>query len=537
MDDNQLIQRRNQIIINLTWITIIIDTLFNLVLEDEIQFMNPLIICLINSILTILNRHLNKPVLIMYIIVITSIGYTFYTTYTLPYISNFIFILIGIIIAAFYQIRNVLIFSAILSTFLQILLWKMKGQEILLNTSVYNFFHIFLFSAFCFFILLYMVNHSKFLKIKADKKESKAKEDLHSTKSLYESIFSFSKDAIAILDAKGHIIEFNQAFIDLYEVPDFGYKGEDLLPFFIENKKEFSEALLAAQNGNSITGLELNSIKLNGDCLIVEATFSPIFNVYSQMNVISCIIRDVTEKRLLEDYMRNSEKLKVTGEIAAGVAHEIRNPLTVISGFIQMLNEENNPNKQYFDIITSEIKRMNSIISEFLVLSKPHVSNIKLHNLQSLLTEVIVLFQSEAHYKGVTITKVFNSSPYFVYCEGNQLKQVFINLLKNAFEAMPDGGKVTITCQEKHDNQVQLIIKDTGVGIPEETLNNIGKPFFTTKEEGTGLGIMITERIIEQHHGSFHISSEIGKGTSVDILLPFVKENSPDSYLKSRLFE
>lgn len=536
MDEDNSIQNRNHILINFIWVVIGINVLFNLLTQKNLQLIDLLIIFLVHSIVTLLNKFLNRPYFMKYIVVFTSVGYMSYLTYSIPSISNYIFIIISLLIAFFYQKRKVLVLTTITAFSFQFVLLQVRGTELLLSAHIYDYINIFLFTAFIFIILLFMVNHSTTLKVKAEKQESKVKEDLHSTKSLYESLFSYSRDAIALLDANGHILEMNKAFIDLYQVPVLCEKQIQI--FFSECQKDFQKALDDVQQGKSISGLELKSMKNSGEPMIVEATFSPIFNVNSsKMNAISCMIRDVTEKRLVDDYMRNSEKLKITGEIAAGVAHEIRNPLTVISGFIQMLNEQNSPNKQYFDIITSEIKRMNGIISEFLVLSKPHVSNIKLHNLQELLTEVILLFQSEAHYKDVTIKTSCNTTPFYVYCEGNQLKQVFINLLKNALEAMPEGGTVSVECGLKDDEHVQLTLIDTGIGIKEEVLLNIGKPFFTTKENGTGLGLMITERIIEQHHGSISITSQVGEGTKVEIILPFVKDQDPNTYLQSKMFD
>ncbi|MFS0782508.1 ATP-binding protein [Bacillus sp. 1P06AnD] len=531
MDDIKAILNRNHTLANLIWIIVVIQVLYNAYTQQSLLTLDILVAILLNGAVTILNKYLNKPYIMMYGIVALSILYTFITAYNLPYISNYIFIMIPIIIAAFYQVRRLLIITAILSVFLQWVLFIEKGNEILRNTMLNNYIHIFIFVGLTFFILFNIIHQTDLLKHKNQKKESKAKEDLHSTKSLYESLFSYSKDAIAILNPQGKIIEFNQAFLDLYDIPTFSLDNALLQTFFPDSLSAVEQALDQARSGNSVIGLELQSKKLSNESLIVEMTISPIFNVHSQMDYVSCMIRDVTEKRLMEDYLRNSEKLKVTGEIAAGVAHEIRNPLTVISGFIQMLNEENSPHKQYLDIITSEIKRMNSIISEFLVLSKPHVSNVKMHNLQSLLKEVILLFQSEAHYKGVTISAECKSVPFLVFCEGNQMKQVFINLLKNSFEAMPDGGAINITCKEQMGNEVLLTIEDTGIGIPETVLSNIGKPFFTTKETGTGLGFMITERIIQQHNGTIDISSTVGKGTTINITLPFERNNTPQVYL------
>ncbi|MEH6944301.1 ATP-binding protein, partial [Bacillus sp. JJ722] len=484
-------------------------------------------------IVTILNRKLKNPLLVMYILILTSFGVSFHLTLLTPNISNFMFITMGIIFAAFYQKKKILIFSAITSAILHFLLLILKGPEILLNSSIVHLSYFFFFTTFTFIVLLYMVTFMQRSQLKSERKESKAREDLHATKSLYESLFTCSKDAIAILNSKGNVLEVNHAFQDLYQAPANLIIQNGLQTYFTDCHEAYHHALQSVQEGKSITGLELNSVTHNGDRIIIEATISPIYNVYEKMNAISFIIRDVTEKRMLEEYMKNAEKLKITGEIAAGVAHEIRNPLTVISGFMQMLNDDNCPRSMYIDIITSEVKRMNSIISEFLLLSKPHVSNINIHNLKVILNEILLLFQSEAHYKGVTITSDCQPGTFLVYCEGNQLKQVFINLLKNSLEAMPQGGEIVIQCAVHNTETIQVLIKDNGMGIPKEVLQQIWKPFFTTKEEGTGLGLLITERIIKQHHGSITITSELGNGTTVDISLPIYKKQDVTFFSKS----
>lgn len=533
MNHMLLIQSRNRVLVCLYWIILFTKALLSYMDKSTSEYTSLLVGFVTVFIVTILDRKLNNPILVMYILILTSFSVTFHLTLATPNISNFMFVSIGVIYAAFYQKKNILIFSAITSAILQFLLLILKGPEILLNSSIVHLSYFFFFTTFSFIVLLYMVTFMQRLQLKTEKKESKAREDLHATKSLYESLFTCSKDAIAILNSKGNVLEVNQAFQDLYQAPSNLIIQNGLQAFFTDCNEEFTQALQSVQAGKSITGLELNSVTHNGDRIIIEATISPIYNVYEKMNAISLIIRDVTEKRMLEEYMKNAEKLKITGEIAAGVAHEIRNPLTVISGFMQMLNDENCPRSMYIDIITSEVKRMNSIINEFLLLSKPHVANIKIQNIKVLLNEVLLLFQSEAHYKGVSITSSCQPGTFLVYCEGNQLKQVFINLLKNSLEAMPQGGEIVIQCAIRNSETIQVSIKDNGMGISQEVLQQIWKPFFTTKEDGTGLGLLITERIIKQHHGSIKITSELGKGTSVDISLPIHKNQDITFFSKS----
>ncbi len=184
-----------------------------------------------------------------------------------------------------------------------------------------------------------------------------------------------------------------------------------------------------------------------------------------------------------------------------------------------MLSEQDKEHTHYFSIINSEIIRMNSIIQEFLILSKPHEANLKIHNIRGLAHEVILLFQSEAHYRNVDIKYSYDEDLLPVMCEGNALKQVFINLMKNSLEAMPAGGQIRFHINNGN-GKVVIAIEDDGMGMPEHILKDAGKPFFTTKDDGTGLGLMISERIIHQHKGALSITSHVNSGTRIEITLP-----------------
>lgn len=386
-----------------------------------------------------------------------------------------------------------------------------------------DFIYIFLFALFTAILLFVMIFYANQLRIKAYQNELKAKEDLFSTKSFYKALFENANYSIIVINLKNEILEANQSFLSLFELTS-DIIGQYIDKVIYDQSQIFFQSIEKAKLGQSIPAFETSIQTADHSKLIIETTISPILNQKSEVFAVSFIIRDQTEKKLMDEYIRNSEKLKVTGEIAASVAHEIRNPLTVISGFIQMLDERENGFKQYLTIINSELARMNEIISEFLFLSKPHEAQIKKTRLSSIIYEVILLFESEAHYQNVTIIKENIDEDIMVLCNKNQLKQVFINLLKNAFEAMPKGGVVSLSCEVIED-KVRIEVIDSGSGIPEEILKKIKSPFFTTKENGTGLGLMITEQIIEQHNGRFNISNHETKGTRAEIYLPIIIEN------------
>ncbi|WNR46553.1 PAS domain S-box protein [Paenibacillus roseipurpureus] len=233
-------------------------------------------------------------------------------------------------------------------------------------------------------------------------------------------------------------------------------------------------------------------------------------------------VQDITLQKQTEELLRKTEKLNVAGQLAAGIAHEIRNPLTALKGFAKLMCTANEENKQrYYHIMQEEFNRIELILGELLILAKPQVVDYRPHDPLAILDEVIQLLSTEAILNNVIIElKAITELPY-VNCERNQLKQVFVNVIKNAIEAMPKGGGITIHVQ-KQGNSVVMDFIDQGQGIAEDRLPRIGEPFYTTKEKGTGLGLMVSFAIIEEHHGHISYQSKVGVGTTVHIKLPAV---------------
>ena len=219
-----------------------------------------------------------------------------------------------------------------------------------------------------------------------------------------------------------------------------------------------------------------------------------------------------------EELLRKSEKLAVVGELAAGVAHEIRNPLTSLKGFIQLL-KEGKRNQMYFDIIEAELERLNEIVDEFLLLGKPNPAKKAYNHVSAMLQHVMKLLEGQALLHHVTVQCFVDEPLPPLYCDENQLKQVFINIIKNAIEAMPNGGILRIEAKQRQDS-ILICITDEGCGIPKERMATLGEPFYSTKEKGTGLGLMVSFKIVEAHGGEMKIHSEEGKGTTVCLLFP-----------------
>ncbi|WP_171016868.1 PAS domain-containing protein [Pseudalkalibacillus caeni] len=301
------------------------------------------------------------------------------------------------------------------------------------------------------------------------------------------------------------------------------YRREELLgqsAYMLESdnfSEKYNKAIFeTAENGNVWKGEVLKKAK-DGSSYWVHLTLVPLLDDKGIPYKYVTIQHDITSKKQAEELVQRTEKLSAIGELAAGVAHEIRNPLTSIKGFTQLMDR----NEQYKQIILEEIERINFIVSEFMVLAKPHSVKFSEHNIISLVNHVVSLLSSEANLKNIVLVSDFETATCLVEGEQNQLKQVFLNLLKNAIDAMPAGGKIVVK-QRAVEGKVQISVTDEGQGIPPENIKKLGEPFYSTKEKGTGLGLMVSFRIIQNHNGKIDVESELDKGTTFTITLPCV---------------
>lgn len=337
--------------------------------------------------------------------------------------------------------------------------------------------------------------------------------------------FETAKDAIAVFDKKNRVIAVNPAFEKLYGFSAKDSYGKTIKPYPPEKEELAELQALELLKGKSFTILDTVDMKKDGTKFHAHITLSPIFDSNGEVIATSVISRDISYQRESEQLLLQSEKLKLAGEIAAGVAHEIRNPMTVISGFVQIMQQDpKHPYPEYTQLIHSELERINMIISEFLVLAKPQAPVIKNFSLKKLVDSSILLYSSAFNLKGIVFKDEWNGDPDFIISgEENSLKQVFINLLKNAIEAIDSGGTITLSVTSGNNNMVCIKIADNGMGMSPETLQRIFEPFYTTKEGGTGLGLLISQKIVQDHGGSLKLESTPEKGTAAQIILPYRK--------------
>lgn len=350
-----------------------------------------------------------------------------------------------------------------------------------------------------------------------------AERQLKENEQRYQSLFHNNPELICSFDLDGKILSANPAVEAIT-----GYCVDEVVKWNFDNfiieedRKKTYDYFLKVADGNP-QKVELRIRHKNGEPVDLEVTGVPIIIDGKTVGVYA-IAKDVTEYNTTQELLKRAEKLGVVGELAAGIAHEIRNPLTSLKGFIQLLRPDLERKKAYTDVMLSEIERIEQIVTELLLLARPRDAEFKEKDLCQLLEHVRTLMSTKAIMSNIEIVLDYKCAVECIYCEENQLKQVLINLLKNAIEAMSSGGRINMEAVELTDEQVMIRVIDEGEGIPEESLLKLGEPFYTTKEQGTGLGLMISWKIIKEHGGTMEFKSPPNEGTTVEIILPVSPE-------------
>ncbi len=244
------------------------------------------------------------------------------------------------------------------------------------------------------------------------------------------------------------------------------------------------------------------------------------------------IFQDLTDVIELEDRVKDSEKLALLGQLAAGLAHELRNPLSAISGAVEIISKDvvkSEDNERLIKVASQEIERLNLLVEDFLILTVPVQSFSTAVDLGVLISDTVDSFSKTMRRKDLNIVTDLESATY-VLADSYRIKQAIWNLLLNCMDALPTGGTVTIRTRVEGDN-IQIELADDGMGISNKVISKVFDPFFTTKQVGTGLGLAIVQKVVEGYNGKINIMSSEGKGTTLIITFPKA-DNVPESEIR-----
>ncbi|MEW9672637.1 PAS domain S-box protein [Ammoniphilus sp. 3BR4] len=352
-------------------------------------------------------------------------------------------------------------------------------------------------------------------------KRKQTENELHDAKEQLRNIFDNLDQVFFSLDvATKKFLQISSSCETM-----FGVKHEDLL-------KDFSLIYKALDPADVLQIVGKNQELWNGKTVTYEHQMNhpshgnrwlkgraiPVLKE-GELIRVDGVITDITEQRKTEELLRKWERVSVVGEMAAGIAHEIRNPLTTLKGFLQLLQKQTDDPK-YFELMRSELERIEMVTNEFLMLAKPQAKQYIPVDINSLLEGIITIYNTQAIIKKIHISLETDQHKPFILGDPNQLKQLFINLLKNSLESMEKGGEILVKVSAAEDQQTLIQVIDQGCGIPEELIPKLGEPFYTLKEKGTGLGLMIGYKIISEHQGQIQIKSKVGIGTNIHISFP-----------------
>ena len=351
------------------------------------------------------------------------------------------------------------------------------------------------------------------------------------------AIVESSEDAIVSKALDGTIMSWNAGAERM-----FGYSAGEMLGRHIsilappERPCEVPAMLERIKLGERVDHFETVRVRKDGRRIDVSVTISPIRDVSGKVLGAAAIKREITEQKRVNEEIRamtqqlwQAAKLASVGELAASIAHELNNPLATVTLRIESVlarTPADDPRRRALEIVEQEAKRMGDLVANLLQFARRGDGQASTVEIRQELAKALELIHHNLRKRLISIVQEFAPDTPTIYADRQKLRQVFLNLLTNASDAMPQGGTLTLrTAPATLDNgkpAVLIELADTGTGILAENLERIMEPFFTTKEEGkgTGLGLAICRRVVQEHHGSIQIASEVGKGTTVRIVLP-----------------
>lgn len=339
-----------------------------------------------------------------------------------------------------------------------------------------------------------------------------------------ENILRSSADAIVVVDRDNVIRSWNRG-AELI----FGYSEDEavgnpksmLLSPELVRAGEVERFQQRIEKDGYVTGYETEGLTKDGRRIPLSVTSTLIRDAEGRAVGRCSILRDLTAIKRLQTELVHAQSLAVVGELAASVAHEIKNPLAGISGAVQILCRsfpENDSRRMIANELLQQVKRLDNTVRDLLIFARPWTPQPRRFNLSEFIDSVLARAESQENGNGVRFVRELPAK-CMVTADPQLLEHVLVNLLMNALDAVSGSGTISVKVSEQ-DATVRIEVRDTGVGIPPQYRDRLFKPFFSTKTRGTGLGLAISKRVVDAHHGSISIDSAAGKGTTVRILLP-----------------
>lgn len=370
----------------------------------------------------------------------------------------------------------------------------------------------------------------------------KTEEGLSRLQAFHENIVQSVSSGLFTTDAAGRITAFNRAAQEATGVSMESAQSRSWWEVF-----QWQDSRVVGADPATMPlphRFEAEGRRADGSRLVVGMTLSALTESGVRTGLVG-VFKDLTQMRDMEEEMRRREWLATLGEMSAGMAHEIRNPLAALAGAMQMLRKDmvlEETNARLMDIATREAKRLDAIVTEFLLYARPPALHLKDCDIATLLDETVDLIRHEVkNRQGITLTIKPVPPKAMAEVDPDQLKQVVWNLAVNAFDAMPNGGELVIAIGRrtvgsgKNSGQVvEIEFRDTGEGIRKQDLDKIFLPFFTTKRTGSGLGLAAVHRIVDLHGGWIRVESEEGKGSCFVVCLPVSADAGPRLWHEGR---
>lgn len=337
-------------------------------------------------------------------------------------------------------------------------------------------------------------------------------------KTYTENVVESMADGLISVNREKKIVTLNRKAAEFLGAKEEDLKNKEISKVFginIEN--------LLKEKGGVLRDWELRVSNKEGTQIPLSLSAAPLKDENEQEMGSVLLLRDLREIRDLQERVRRSERLASLGRLAAGVAHEIRNPLSSIRGFAQFFQNRfkgQEKEQEYAAVMVREVDRLNRVITELLDFARPKEPHRESHNLQEILEQTLKVLEPELAGRNIGVEKKLDASLPRILADRDQLSQAFLNLMLNALESMEGEGKLRISLESEGASALTISIADTGKGIPPEDLERVFEPFFSTKRKGTGLGLAIVHQIVENHKGEIRVESREGEGTTFRITLP-----------------